>query len=139
MVYISILLLLVFLAYISLNKKRYVSLDMFLAIKAQYLKGELWRLKRKAVLIRDSHTCQICGSKHNLEIHHDSGYDLIPFEPISCLRTLCNSCHHTLHQTIGFPQTVEEYFKWSSHEYKPQKSTNILFRITTDFNKDKKK
>ena len=139
MVFLSIILLLTFLAYISFNKKRYVSLDMFLAIKTQYLKGKFWQLKREAVLKRDLYTCQICGSKRNLQVHHDSGYDLIPLEPISCLRTLCDSCHLTLHQTIGFPQTIEEYFNWSSHEYKPQKSTNSLFRIATNFSKDRKK
>lgn len=52
---------------------------------------------RKAILQRDSHTCQQCGDKDNLHVHHivyrgNGGTD----DPDN-LTTLCETCHAEVH------------------------------------------
>lgn len=54
---------------------------------------------RKNVLERDDYTCQICGSKENLEVHHIKEYSKYP-KLRTCLSngiTLCKSCHKKIH------------------------------------------
>jgi len=59
-----------------------------------------WPIVRDAVLNRDAYTCQMCGCKEQLEVHHimhrqhggsDHPYNLI---------TLCTSCHDRVHGRI---------------------------------------
>lgn len=53
----------------------------------------------RAVLERDNHTCQFCGSKENCQVHH-----LVPFSKDNGLAldetnglTLCEDCHRGVH------------------------------------------
>ena len=93
-------------------------LTMFMWRKAEYLSSKEWKLKRIQVKDRDNYACQICGSTKVLHVHHMSGYDLIPNEPISCLITLCNVCHKDQHDKIGYPKTYSDYMKFN-HPIKP--------------------
>ena len=93
-------------------------LTLFMWRKAEYLTSKEWKLKRNQVKERDNHACQICGSTKDLHVHHMSGYNLIPNEPISCLITLCNVCHKDLHDMIGYPKTYSDYMKFN-HPIKP--------------------
>lgn len=93
----------------------------FLNKKEKYMKSELWKAKRQKRLILDNHTCQICGYKgKGLEIHHESGYILIPNEPLTCLKTLCRECHQDQHDVFGYPKTYKDYETWNhpSEEFK---------------------
>jgi len=49
-----------------------------------------------SVLERDNHTCQKCGSKTNLVVHHIDGDDNNNI--FNNLITLCNTCHLNLHR-----------------------------------------
>lgn len=89
----------------------------FLETKKAYLKSKEWKHKRLLVLKRDGHKCTNCSTFQNLTVHHDSGYKQIPNEPLSCLRTLCKKCHTQLHTEIGYPQTIEDYYVWDSHNF----------------------
>lgn len=54
-----------------------------------------YRNFRRLVLERDSYTCQVCGSKNNLEVHHIKSfekYKKLRFDINNGL-TLCNICH----------------------------------------------
>ena len=54
---------------------------------------------RIACLLRDGYTCQNCGKKQGrLEAHHLIFRDLGGKDTLSNLLTLCESCHHKLHQ-----------------------------------------
>ena len=88
-------------------------LTMFMWRKAEYLSSKEWKLKRIQVKDRDNHSCQVCGSTSNLHVHHMSGYDQIPNEPIDCLITLCNGCHKAQHDKIGYPKTYSDYMKFN--------------------------
>jgi len=84
----------------------------FLYMKQNYLASPQWKEKRLQVLKRDNHCCQNCGLTHHLTVHHMSGYNLIPNEPISALTTLCNSCHTSLHERMGYPQSYHQYMTY---------------------------
>ncbi|MBQ9526266.1 MAG: WYL domain-containing protein [Fretibacterium sp.] len=56
-----------------------------------------WEVRRERILKRDHYTCQECGSKNNLHIHHkihieDGGHHTS--ENLICL---CKSCHEKAH------------------------------------------
>lgn len=88
-------------------------LTMFMWRKAEYLSSKEWKLKRIQVKDRDNYSCQVCGSTSNLHVHHMSGYDQIPNEPIDCLITLCSVCHKAEHEKVGYPKTYSDYMKFN--------------------------
>ena len=89
-------------------------LEQFRLLKKQYLSTQSWKTKKAKALELANNQCTHCGSKNNLNVHHDYGYKLIPNEPISCLRVLCSTCHTRLHEKYGYPQTLEEYYKFNT-------------------------
>ena len=89
-------------------------LEQFRLLKKEYLSTQSWKTKRAKALELANNQCTHCGTKNNLNVHHDYGYKLIPNEPISCLRVLCSRCHTRLHETYGYPQTLEEYYNFDT-------------------------
>jgi hypothetical protein len=86
---------------------------LFMYMKTRYLASKEWQNKRKTALARDNYTCQRCGvTGVPLHVHHKSGYNLIPNEPLSCLVTLCEACHTAVHTEFGYPKTYQEYMNW---------------------------
>lgn len=85
----------------------------FIHMKFHYMKSDQWQDKRK-LLLSIKPRCELCGSKHHLHIHHTSGYDLIPNEPLSCLSVLCESCHSYQHEHYGFPKSYDAYMNWNA-------------------------
>lgn len=69
-----------------------------------------WKAKRERILIRDSHTCQMCGASSDdvvLHVHHKhyiNGLDPWEYKD-SELVTLCEDCHSKVH----FEQKVPFY------------------------------
>jgi hypothetical protein len=58
-----------------------------------------WKKMREAVLNRDNHTCQKCGCKHDLRVHHKyyvMGHAIWDY-PSSAFETLCEDCHTEFH------------------------------------------
>jgi 5-methylcytosine-specific restriction enzyme A len=68
------------------------------------LKRKEWQAVRHAVLERDSWTCQHCGSRRRLEVHHVkrvADFPALAFTPSNCL-VLCASCHtKETHKELG--------------------------------------
>lgn len=65
---------------------------------------------RLSALERDSYTCQDCGSKERLEVHH-----IVPFRDtmdnsLNNLKTLCKSCHVKADNEIIYKQRAEKMF-----------------------------
>ena len=89
-------------------------LEQFRLLKKEYLSTQSWKTKKAKALELANNQCTHCGTKNNLNVHHDYGYKLIPNEPISCLRVLCSRCHTRLHETYGYPQTLEEYYNFDT-------------------------
>jgi 5-methylcytosine-specific restriction endonuclease McrA len=58
------------------------------------LRGKGWNTIRTQVLRRDNYTCQQCGSKEKLEVHHIVTYrNKKNFNQLTNLVTLCRECH----------------------------------------------
>ena len=53
------------------------------------------------VMARDNWTCQVCGSKNNLQVHHQQMRSQQGPDDESNLITLCASCHEELHHGYG--------------------------------------
>ena len=62
----------------------------------EYLQTEHWRNKRYEALKRANHKCQLCGSKENLQVHHNT-YDNRGNEKDEDLIVLCEICHGKFH------------------------------------------
>ena len=68
------------------------------------LKNPDWEEAKRKVRIRDRHTCQVCGTDFNLEIHHNvykvNGQSIVghELEHLDCLVTLCGDCHDRVHK-----------------------------------------
>lgn len=65
----------------------------------ELLEHPKWLKKRRIILERDNYQCALCGSKHNLQVHHIKYKDgRKPWEyPNAVLLTLCNECHQKVH------------------------------------------
>lgn len=66
----------------------------------EQLADSRWLQKKAEILIRDNYTCQKCGAKSHLNVHHLS-YEKgkLAWEyPNEKLITLCHNCHEDLHR-----------------------------------------
>lgn len=62
-----------------------------------YLKSQPWRDKRKLALQFYGNNCCLCGSRHDLQVHHRH-YRTIFHENMEDLILLCESCHRMFHK-----------------------------------------
>jgi len=56
---------------------------------------------RQRVLQRDCWTCQVCGSKINLQVHHTRFRSRQGNDSEQNLITLCANCHDEIHRSQG--------------------------------------
>jgi 5-methylcytosine-specific restriction endonuclease McrA len=114
---------------------------------AELLLDDRWKRKRLIILKRDNHTCQHCGLKHNLQVHHliYKVGGVPPWEyRNSDLITLCVNCHTEVHRTtkiksVGYkqktpPKSKEEKIKSRINKLKRTLSQNDL-RIQEKYDK----
>lgn len=62
-----------------------------------YLKSNQWKEKRRTALEFYGNSCGLCGSKHDLQVHHRS-YKNIYKETMADLMILCETCHYRYHR-----------------------------------------
>jgi len=79
-----------------------------------------YKLLLQNVLERDNHTCQKCGSKDNLDIHHKDGksYHKVKGEvnhDLTNLITLCHKCHMQIHCQKADPNRLIAYYEKYPH------------------------
>ena len=72
----------------------------------EYMLSELWRITRGMQLHEDKHTCQMCGRKQELRVHHLT-YENLGQEKDGDLQTLCVRCHNDVHAERG--QRADEF------------------------------
>jgi len=58
---------------------------------------------RKQVLQRDGWKCQVCGSRQNLQVHHQQLRSQQGDDDDSNLITLCADCHEEIHRKTAPP------------------------------------
>jgi 5-methylcytosine-specific restriction endonuclease McrA len=86
------------------RKKKYWEWRAITPYKNNYRNG--WETLRVIVLKRDNYTCQICGKKKKVEVHHKdrTGSNRLAKEmnnDLDNLITLCHKCHLILDCPIG--------------------------------------
>jgi hypothetical protein len=103
---------------------------------------------REAVLRRDHHKCQQCGSRGKLHAHHKKQKSIHPSlaYAVSNGTTLCQKCHMALHKKIGFGKhswkeiyqkyickSHKSHYKRVEHRNKPissrVKHTKLVYRV----------
>lgn len=91
--YFLFYLLIRFIQFISrtLDNNHYATMDY-----KEYLRSERWYTKREQRKRLDNYTCQRCGSRYNLQVHHRT-YKRRGFEAMEDLETLCKQCHRKEH------------------------------------------
>lgn len=62
----------------------------------KYLKTNHWKVVKAWKLYQQDNTCENCGSKHHLQVHHLS-YDNLHNERLTDLKVLCRDCHKHYH------------------------------------------
>ena len=67
----------------------------------------LWKKTRSEVLKRDHYTCQNCGNKERLEVHHITPYRISKDNSLNNLVTLCKSCHLKAENNIIFHNGIK--------------------------------
>ena len=66
---------------------------------AKFLKSDYWIEVRDKVIERDDNTCQKCGSKTNLHVHHKTYKNHFKKHlNLQDLITLCKKCHEKEHE-----------------------------------------
>ncbi len=65
---------------------------------ADYLKKPHWQKLRSERLLIDDFTCQKCGSKYFLQVHHLTYQNIGHENPYTDLITLCSICHKKIEQ-----------------------------------------
>jgi len=86
----------------------------------EYLETDHWREKRKSALYRAKFKCQLCSSKENLHVHHNT-YENRGNEKNEDLIVLCKECHERHHGKL-----IEE-----KEESKNEKQIEISNQIKT--------
>lgn len=81
------------------RKQRRVTITNHIAIERyeHYTLSGAWRKRRKRKLKSVKHTCERCGSKVRLQVHHKH-YRTVGREKNSDLEVLCESCHDKHHE-----------------------------------------
>lgn len=72
----------------------------------EYLNSDIWKLKRKGVLIRDENLCQECKIKPAEEVHHKT-YENLYNEPLEDLIAVCKDCHKEIHRILDMDKMEE--------------------------------
>ena len=81
---------------------------------------------------RDKHTCQRCGSKENIEVHHLNGYNwyIKGRTDVTNGVCLCKDCHKNFHSLYGYKDcTIEQYMEWMN--ITKLDLDNMMFKSTT--------
>jgi 5-methylcytosine-specific restriction endonuclease McrA len=64
-----------------------------------YLQSEHWKLIRAEALQRAGNKCQACGSRHNLNVHHNT-YERLWHEEPEDMVVFCSRCHQVFHDSL---------------------------------------
>lgn len=84
----------------------------------EQLADSRWLQKKAEILIRDNYTCQKCGAKSHLNVHHLSYENgKLAWEyPNQQLITLCKDCHENEHNIAPTP-VVGKFYTYHHSDY----------------------
>ena len=74
--------------------------------KKAYMRSSAWKLRKLATLMVQNDQCKLCGSTHDLQLHHLT-YERLGNEYQSDLVVLCGQCHQNQHDHYGYDRTTD--------------------------------
>lgn len=63
-----------------------------------YIKSPEWFRKRREALVYYKYTCDLCGDRRRLQVHHKT-YARLGMELMKDLQVLCVDCHKDVHES----------------------------------------
>lgn len=126
--FLIIIATIIYITYVVYNYNRYQlssnyhqQLDLARKVvkKRQYMQSQKWRLLSNYIKVRDKHQCQLCNSKQQLEVHHQT-YENLFNEKEEDLITLCRNCHQQIHNKLGYDYSSTYYIKDYNANYNQQ-------------------
>lgn len=91
-----------------------------------YLKGDWWKKRRKIAIERAGHSCEDCGGRCRLTVHHKT-YVRLGCEEDSDLVVLCGHCHKARHQNTGRKSSIAKHRK-THKQARPVGVSRVLWR-----------
>lgn len=84
----------------------------------EQLADSRWLRKKNEILERDNYTCQKCGAKSHLNVHHlNYEKEKLAWEyPNDKLITLCQDCHENEHNIVPNP-IVGKFYTYEHSDY----------------------
>jgi len=79
---------------------------------------------REAVLDRDGHTCQTCGGREWINVHHRARVD----DP-DLMIALCAACHARVHRLLATPAWVPDVFLELWEELHQRRPAQLQFDL----------
>jgi len=83
----------------AVNKKRVVDTHTFKEKYHDYLKSNIWKIKRGKVLKRANYKCELCKINRAWQVHHKN-YNRVFKERLSDLTAICGTCHKGEHDLL---------------------------------------
>lgn len=79
----------------------------------EYLQTPHWKQVREKALLFYGKKCHLCGSKKQLNVHHNN-YENLYRETLSDVVVLCKACHEKHHDKIQEPPDIDygDYTFW---------------------------
>lgn len=91
----------------SVKERTQVLSDMGFESYLDYLNSDMWKAIRARVLKRDGYFCS-CGARAAVVHHNSYDKDSMTGDSIDALRSLCDSCHESVH----FPESPRKKVVW---------------------------
>ena len=66
----------------------------------RYLLTAQWKAKAEARKQIDNYTCQMCGRREDLQVHHLTYHNIMREDVQKDLVTLCGDCHRRVHRMM---------------------------------------
>jgi len=88
-----------------------------------------WPIIRECRFRYDNYTCQKCGRKYELQVHHLT-YKRFGREELEDLQTLCTRCHNDIHAEEGDKATEKMMLKIrpiNKEEWEQRKAASVAY------------
>ena len=75
----------------------------------EFLHSDYWQMVREIKLQQSEHKCQVCGSKNNLNVHHNTyAHHNNEHLHLADLVVLCRDCHALFHDKLPKEPTIKK-------------------------------
>lgn len=85
-----------------------------------FLQTDYWKMVREIKLQQSENKCQVCGSKSNLNVHHNTyAHHGKEHLHLADLVVLCKDCHSLFHHKLPQEPKSDKTNEYQFDDYKP--------------------